>query len=441
MKLAFCTTCKGRTAHLLSTLPRNLPDNPDADARFIVLNYRNSPDGLDDCLRAHHQMAIDSGRLSVYRFPIPGPFQMAHAKNMVHRLGIMEGAELLVNLDADNFTGPGFARYVSQTFRYSAEPMFMWAKMVKDGPDRLPRGCNGRIAVSRSAFVKSGGYDERFDTWSPDDKDFNARLRRLGYQGVEIDHQYLGAILHNDKLRFKEYPQAENQPNGEDSFAQVEHSDATIANWGDFGTGTVYRVGYSEPVEIKRLPTRIFGIGLHKTATTSLHEAFTILGYESAHWITAHWARAIWEEMKTARRSKTLEQHYALCDLPIPLLFRDLDQAYPGSKFILTIRNETEWLESVRKHFSWHNRFHAQWDHDPFSHRVHTELYGRRKFDAEIFLQRYRRHTAEVLDYFRDRPDDLLVMNMSDSAGWYELCGFLAQPIPSVPYPWRISNS
>lgn len=47
-----------------------------------------------------------------------------------------------------------------------------------------------------------------------------------------------------------------------------------------------------------------------------------------------------------------LERHYALCDPPIPILYEKLDQAYPGSKFILTVRNEDKWLTSVRNHWS-----------------------------------------------------------------------------------------
>jgi hypothetical protein len=49
--------------------------------------------------------------------------------------------------------------------------------------------------------------------------------------------------------------------------------------------------------------------------------------------------------------------------------------------------------------------------------------------------ERYRRHNAEVLEHFKDRPNDLLVMDMSRGAGWYELCGFLRKPIPDGRYP------
>ena len=62
--LVFCTTCKGRTAHLRETLPRNLVDNPDS--RFLVLDY-NSQDDLLDFLRSLQKERYD-GRLVVYSY-------------------------------------------------------------------------------------------------------------------------------------------------------------------------------------------------------------------------------------------------------------------------------------------------------------------------------------------------------------------------------------
>jgi hypothetical protein len=184
------------------------------------------------------------------------------------------------------------------------------------------------------------------------------------------------------------------------------------------------------------MPTRIFGIGMHRTATTSLHRAFQMLGFESAHWPSAHWAKAVYNEMTTLGYSRTLERSYAACDLPIPLLYRELDMAYPGSKFILTVRDEIKWLRSVRRHWDRNkNPFRASWDQDPFTHRVHNILYGRKDFDWETMLDRYRRHNAEVCEYFKDRFQDLLVMDMETVVGWPELCGFLNVPTPTLDYP------
>jgi hypothetical protein len=112
--IVFCTTSKGRAQHVELTLPRNLADNADyEDCRFVLVDY-GSHDHLVDYLALKHRRDIDTGRLVVYNFPEPGPFRMAHAKNIAHRLGLIEGADILVNLDADNYTGPGFARYVAE---------------------------------------------------------------------------------------------------------------------------------------------------------------------------------------------------------------------------------------------------------------------------------------------------------------------------------------
>jgi hypothetical protein len=377
---------------------------------------------------------MNSGRLLTFTAPDAGRFRMAHAKNMAHRLGIMEGADILVNLDADNFTGAKFASYLAGQFD-PARRMFMWSRMIKEGPDRLTRGITGRIAVTPSAFLIAGGYDEKFDTWSPDDRDFNFRLQRLGYDPVEIDKRYLQAVPHNDKVRFREYQHAKHRPAdyyGDDVF---DPDGPTIANWGNIGCGTVFRNFSKQAWKLPPLPARIFGIGMHKTATTSLHHALEILGFDSAHWKSAHWAKAIREEMR-AGRSLTVDKHYALSDMPIGLLYHELDAAYPGSKFILTMRKEEKWLRSVERHWSHdHNPFRAAWNSDPYSHKLHKELYGQKGFNAEIFLARYRRHNAEVCDYFRERPSDLLVMHMDGGDGWNQLCPFLGVVQPETPYP------
>ena len=182
-------------------------------------------------------------------------------------------------------------------------------------------------------------------------------------------------------------------------------------------------------------PTRVFGIGTHKTGTTSLHHAFQLLGYDSAHWTGPGWAKRIWNEMKEAGRSVTLERHLALCDEPFGLLFRELDRAYPGSKFILTTRDEDRWLQSVRNHWSPINPWRKTWDEDFFTHRMHQLMYGQRSFEPETMLARYRAHNRAVRAHFKDRPDDLLEMNMERGFNWGPLCAFLNKPVPAVDYP------
>ncbi len=442
-KIVFCTTCKGRAEHLRQTLPKNLADNPNST--FVVLDY-NSDDDLLDYLSAEHAAEITSGRLVVYSCIDSPVFRMAHAKNMAHRCGALEGADVLVTLDADNFAGLGFENYVTHKFAIEKGLSFItpeFAALPKPGhrfngidPLFLGRGFAGRLAIRANDFIKVGGYDQDFETWRGEDMDIIERLKRTGLKQGFIDACYLNAIPHGSGIRFKEYPHAEKYETTE-VYSAAHNAKNTIVNYGDIGCGIVYRnFDTSLPIVLHPLPTRVFGIGLQRTATSSLHQAFQILGYDSGHWKSGDWALAIWQEMNRWGRSATLERDYALCDNPIPLLYRKLDAAYPGSKFVLTIRDEDNWLESVKSLWSYDlNPQRWTWDVDRFSHKVHGITYGQITFDADVFLARYRRHNDEVREYFAKRPDDLLVMSMDSGDGWRELCSFLDRPLIAAAFP------
>src|SRR5271168_4893041 len=150
MKIVFATTCKNRGAHLALTLPQNMYDNPRST--FVVLDY-----GSDEDLSPIFE-PLRCERLAVYRTEQPH-FRMAHAKNMAHRLALLEGADVIVNVDADNYLHEGFEDWVERAMQPGN---FIWAR--GDGDEwHVLRGVNGRIGVTRAAFLKTGGYDEKFE--------------------------------------------------------------------------------------------------------------------------------------------------------------------------------------------------------------------------------------------------------------------------------------
>lgn len=426
MQVIFCTTCKGRAHHIEQTLPQNLKDN--RKAKFVLLDYF-SQDGLDAYILNHHQGDMDSGKLIYYKFTTPCKFNMTHAKNMAHRLALNEGADIVVNLDADNFTGVDFDQWLIKSIN---DDFYAYGQMKKGV---LDRGISGRIATTKHQFYVSGGYDEVFKTWSPDDKDYKERLERLDFKGLVIPDEYLKAIRHSDRLRFKDYPQISGSEADEELILK-SRPDVTVSNYGRIGLGVVYNRNFKRgPIIIEPIATKIFGIGWHKTATTSLSAAIRELGFKCDHWRNPTWAKAIWTELTQFDRRPIFERCYGVADVPICLLYERLDTLYPGSKFILTVRNEDEWLQSVEGHFNRKiNPYRKFWDKDPFSNQIHTEMYGRTTFDSDIFLARYRKHNSDVLDYFKG-DKRFLVMDMSRNAGWLELCNFLRQPIPLGDYP------
>ena len=124
---------------------------------------------------------------------------------------------------------------------------------------------------------------------------------------------------------------------------------------------------------------------------------------------------------------KAADPFDAVRDIPWYNIYRELDEQIPDSKFILTVREEESWYKSVSRSIGDVKRANSEW------------LYGRGKglpkFNKENTLHKYREHNKGVIDYFKDRPNDLLVMNISEGDGWDKLCPFLGKEIPDAEIP------
>src|SRR5262249_15976225 len=112
-------------------------------------------------------------------------------------------------------------------------------------------------------------------------------------------------------------------------------------------------------------------------------------------------------------------------DNPWPILFREIDQWYPGTKFILTARQTDPWIRSTVNYFGTETTPMREWSYGV----------GSPKGNEEIDIRGYERHNREGLEYFRDRPADLLIMDVTRGDGWDQLCSFLGRSIPSLPFP------
>jgi hypothetical protein len=115
----------------------------------------------------------------------------------------------------------------------------------------------------------------------------------------------------------------------------------------------------------------------------------------------------------------------AFQDNPWPVIYRSLDRDYPGSKFVLSLRAPESWIRSVRRHFGSQSTPMRQW------------IYGAGcpAGNEALYLRRFEAHNREVLDYFRDRPDDLVTMNLAEGDGWEKLCVFLGKETPDIAFP------
>ena len=171
------------------------------------------------------------------------------------------------------------------------------------------------------------------------------------------------------------------------------------------------------------------GVGWAKTGTKTLGECLHHLGYRHQSTrldLVEHLERGQLEPLFAIA-----DAHDSFEDWPWLLLFRELDERYPGSRFILTVRDSRRWLRSYR------NMLERQGPAPADRNRRRRVLYGLPFPDVtdEQLLQRYERHNREVQGWFADRPGQLLVVNWETGAGWRELCRFLGRRVPDVPFP------
>jgi hypothetical protein len=168
---------------------------------------------------------------------------------------------------------------------------------------------------------------------------------------------------------------------------------------------------------------KVFCIGWHKTGTSTLGDALLILGYKvtGARLDLAH--SLLDGDIRPAL--KVAEQFEALQDVPWAALFKELDMQFPNSKFILTVRDDEEWLNSAKKHFK-----------DKYG-KIREWLYGKGVLEGneELYIERYRRHYEDVEVYFKDRQNDIIIIDFKQGDGWEKLCSFLDKPIPQKAFP------
>ena len=66
------------------------------------------------------------------------------------------------------------------------------------------------------------------------------------------------------------------------------------------------------------------------------------------------------------------------------------------------------------------------------------DIFGTYKFHADRCLYVYRLHRKNAIEYFQDRSQDFLVMDICQGDGWEKLCPFLEiDQIPEIPFPYK----
>jgi hypothetical protein len=199
---------------------------------------------------------------------------------------------------------------------------------------------------------------------------------------------------------------------------------------------------------------RVIGAGFGRTGTASLKRGLETLGFGPCHHmeeVIKHpaevptWARAARGE---AIDWKTFMSPWgSACDFPSALYYRELMEAFPDAKVILSVRDPSSWYTSMSETIvpmfaRFPNRLvlqHLPILNSPFrslaGSRVHVEIIER--FDErEHVIAMFEKHTAEVK---RVVPAERLLV-FEAKEGWAPLCEFLDVPVPAEPFP-RVNDT
>jgi hypothetical protein len=176
---------------------------------------------------------------------------------------------------------------------------------------------------------------------------------------------------------------------------------------------------------------KVFGIGFHRTGTTSLAQALTRLGYKTIH---GDGRRLGGDEGRTFihqfthgdYRMRTLTQYDAFTDNPYFTIWQQLYWMYPEAKYILTIRDAESWIRSCKRLYPGRRiRPMREWmfgEHASLETRE-SETVWRKRFDA---------HNESVRAFFYGKPN-FLEMRLGD--GYEKLCPFLEKDVLQEDYP------
>jgi hypothetical protein len=58
-------------------------------------------------------------------------------------------------------------------------------------------------------------------------------------------------------------------------------------------------------------------------------------------------------------------------------------------------------------------------------------------YNKDVLIDYYKTHNKNVKDYFRHRPDDLLVINLKDPEDYIRFCSFIGGRPLRNGFPWE----
>ena len=188
---------------------------------------------------------------------------------------------------------------------------------------------------------------------------------------------------------------------------------------------------------------KVFCIGTWKTATTSVGQALNFL-YKGKHQAYSFENQNLYLNNNFKELANISKNIQTFDDSPWNCIevWTKLEKLYPNSKFILSIRDEEEWFNSMK---SWYggdlntfrrSRFHKK----TYDNQLKQFGYNIEKMSVfndstkKMWIDWYNKRNTYVKEYFKN-TDRLLILNFKDGNLWDKLCTFLNKKIPIINFP------
>jgi hypothetical protein len=209
--------------------------------------------------------------------------------------------------------------------------------------------------------------------------------------------------------------------------------------------------------------SKIFGIGYNKTGTTTLEFLFDALGYRVP--LQQEQELRIVNQYRKGNFQPFIEfvsKYDAFQDQPFSQeqAYVVADALFPNSKFVLTTRDPEKWFKSMCNfhqkiyHADSMSEFKESFYKDKELYLYPNYIYENKKrmiskvvdgkpvqdwsllYDKDYYIDKFVRRNDEIIRYFQDRSDDLLVIDFEKEKDCSKILEFLDLPQQlNIPLP------
>jgi len=190
---------------------------------------------------------------------------------------------------------------------------------------------------------------------------------------------------------------------------------------------------------------KVIGAGFPRTGTSSMQAALKTLGYPCYHMKEVPRERGhldAWHEFMTGQAPMDwhalFRKFEATVDTPGCLYYKELMEAFPNAKVVLTVRDPDRWYRSFTTLYRTLNRFRPVARVIPklgkflrLADVMFAKMFGG-SLDRDNCIRVFTEHNEAVQRYVP--PERLLVFQVTE--GWEPLCQFLGCAVPEgVSFP------